>query len=79
MALAMLIGNSNQLKVSLFAPGNTLAALLANNFPEAGENETPVLMFAAVILMAITLLVNVCGTAVLTRASSALTGGGDER
>ncbi len=36
MALAMLIGNSNQISLSLFSPANTLAALLALNFPEAG-------------------------------------------
>src|SRR5262245_55873158 len=34
MALAMLVGNSNQLSISLFSPANTLAALLALNFPE---------------------------------------------
>src|SRR5262249_47189616 len=39
MALAMLIGNSNQLSLSLFSPANTLAALLALNFPEAGPRE----------------------------------------
>ena len=33
MALAMLAGNSNQISVSLFSPANTLAALLAHNFP----------------------------------------------
>ena len=36
MALAMLVGNANQISLSLFSPANTLAALLANNFPEAG-------------------------------------------
>ena len=39
MALAMLIGNSNQISLSLFSPANTLAALLALNFPEAGPRE----------------------------------------
>ena len=34
MALAMLVGNSNQLSLSLFSPANTLAALLALNFPK---------------------------------------------
>ena len=36
MALAMLIGNANQISLSLFAPANTLASLMASNFPEAG-------------------------------------------
>ena len=61
MALAMLIGNSNQLSLSLFSPANTLAALLALNFPEAGPREVEVLMYAALVLLAITLLVNVAG------------------
>lgn len=77
MALAMLVGNSNQLSVSLFSPGNTLAALLANNFPEAGKAEEPVLMYAALILLAITLFVNVAGVAVLKRATRG--GLGDKR
>jgi phosphate transport system permease protein len=74
MALAMLVGNSNQLSISLFSPANTLAALLALNFPEAGEVEVQVLMYAAIILMAITLLVNVCGAAVLTYATAGASG-----
>ncbi len=70
MALAMLIGNSNVISWSLFSPGNTLAALLANNFAEAGPGEIGVLMFAALILMGITLMVNVVGAFVLERASA---------
>src|SRR3974390_2817411 len=42
MALAMLVGNSNQMTVSVFSPANTLAALLANNFPEAGAKQVSV-------------------------------------
>jgi phosphate transport system permease protein len=75
MALAMLVGNSNQLSLSLFSPANTLAALLALNFPEAGKVETQVLMYAAVVLMAITLLVNVCGTVLLNYTTAGQTGG----
>ena len=63
MALAMLIGNSNQISLSLFSPANTLAALLALNFPEAGAREVEVLMYAALVLLAITLVVNVIGDA----------------
>jgi len=69
MALAMLVGNSNQLSLSLFSPANTLAALLALNFPEAGEKEVPVLMYAALVLLLITLAVNMLGTAIMTLTS----------
>jgi phosphate transport system permease protein len=69
MALAMLVGNANEISVSLFSPGTTLAALLALNFPEAKGAEAEVLMYAALVLLAITLAVNVIGTAIVTRAS----------
>jgi len=74
MALAMLVGNSNQLSISLFSPANTLAALLALNFPEAAAHQVQVLMYAAIVLLVITLLVNVAGTAVLTYATSGVAG-----
>jgi len=69
MALAMLIGNSNQISLSLFSPANTLAALLALNFPEAGPREVQVLMYAALVLLAITLAVNLIGEAIMTMSS----------
>ena len=66
MALAMLVGNSNQISLSVFAPANTLAALLALNFPEAGPHEASVLMYAACVLLLITLLVNIAGAAFIS-------------
>ena len=75
MALAMLVGNANTLSVSLFSPGTTLAALLALNFPEAKGTEAQVLMYAALVLLAITLAVNVIGTAIVsTRATRSCEG-----
>ncbi len=69
MALAMLVGNSNQISLSLFSPANTLAALLALNFPEAGPIDVQALMYAALVLLAITLLVNILGAAIMSYAS----------
>lgn len=69
MALAMLIGNANQISLSLFSPANTLASLLASNFPEAGPIERQSLMYAALVLLAITLIVNVIGTLILAWTS----------
>jgi phosphate transport system permease protein len=74
MALAMLAGNANVLSWSVFSPANTLAALLANHFPEAGTVEVGALMYAALILLAITLIVNVIGTLILQRANAGLEG-----
>jgi len=75
MALAMLVGNANVLSISIFSPANTLAALLANTFPEAHPKEIGVLMYAALVLLAITLIVNVVGALILERASAGLEGG----
>jgi phosphate transport system permease protein len=68
MALAMLVGNANQISLSLFSPANTLAALLANNFPEAGPKQVGVLMYAALVLLGITLIVNIIGALILQRS-----------
>jgi phosphate transport system permease protein len=74
MALAMLVGNSNVISWSMFSPANTLAALLANHFAEASRVEVAALMYAALVLLAITLLVNVAGTWIIQRTSVRLTG-----
>ena len=74
MALAMLAGNANVISLSIFSPGDTLAALLANSFPEAGKVEVGALMYAALVLLAITLLVNAIGTWIVQRATASLEG-----
>jgi phosphate transport system permease protein len=74
MALAMLAGNANVLSWSLFSPANTLAALLANHFPEADKIEIGALMYVALVLLAITLVVNIIGTVILQRADAGLKG-----
>jgi phosphate transport system permease protein len=71
MALAMLVGNANEINLSVFAPANTLAALLANKWTEATDTMMiGRLMYAALILLAITLVVNVVGTWIVDRANS---------
>jgi phosphate transport system permease protein len=71
MALAMLVGNANRIGLSLFSPANTLSALLANTFPEASTRQVSVLMYAALVLLAITLAVNIIGALIIERASLA--------
>jgi len=58
MALAMLIGNKNQISASIFAPANTIASLLANSFGEADGLQISALMYLSFILMVLTLAVN---------------------
>ncbi len=58
MALAMLVGNKNQISASLFAPANTIASLLANSFGEADDKQLAALMYLSFILMVLTLAIN---------------------
>ncbi|HEY5778102.1 MAG TPA: phosphate ABC transporter permease subunit PstC [Terrimicrobiaceae bacterium] len=65
MAVAMLIGNSSRLTWSLLSPAGTLAGLLANQFGEAEGLQVSSLMYAALLLVLLTLIVNMAGEAVL--------------
>ena len=67
MAVTMLIGNSNKVDTSVFAPSNTVSSLLANQFAEASGLQVAALMYAALILFAITLVVNVLAQLLVTR------------
>jgi len=59
MAVTMVIGNSDQISTSLLNPGNTIPALLANQFAEASDGlHIGALMYLALILFALTLIVN---------------------
>lgn len=59
MAVTMLIGNANSIKPTLFAPANTIASLMANQFAEASGLQLSALMYAGVVLFILTLLVNI--------------------
>jgi phosphate transport system permease protein len=74
MAVAMLIGNSPRLSMSLLSPAGTLAGLLANQFGEAQGLQISALMYAALVLVLLTLLVNLAGEAVLRRAEKSTAG-----
>jgi phosphate transport system permease protein len=59
MAVTMVIGNRPEIAKSLFAPGYTLASVVANEFAEAvGNVYLSALMEMALILFALTLIVN---------------------
>jgi len=60
MAVTMLIGNSPTISASLFAPGYSLPAVIANEFAEAsGQLHTGALAVLGLILFVVTLLLNV--------------------
>jgi phosphate transport system permease protein len=69
MAVTMIIGNSLNFSVSLLAPGNTIASMLANQFGEADGIQVSALMYAAVVLMILTFVVNVLAQWIVRRLS----------
>lgn len=69
MAVTMIIGNSNNFSTSLLAPGNTIASMLANQFGEADGVQVSALMYAALILMVLTLVVNIFAKWIVRRLS----------
>ncbi len=77
MAVTMLIGNSHDLSASLFAPGYTMAAAIANEFNEAA---TPMhfaaLTYVALLLFVITVLVNAAARLLIWRVNRGQVGGG---
>jgi len=59
MAVTMVIGNRPEIAKSLFAPGHTLASVIANEFSEAvGATYLSALVEMALVLFVVTLIVN---------------------
>lgn len=69
MAVTMIIGNSTNFSWSLLAPGNTISSMLANQFGEADGLQVSALMYAALVLMILTLVVNVFAQWIVRRLS----------
>jgi phosphate transport system permease protein len=58
MAVTMVIGNSPTISASLFAPGYSLPAVIANEFAEASGMQTSALAALGLILFGVTLMLN---------------------
>jgi phosphate transport system permease protein len=59
MAVTMVIGNRPEISLSLFQPGYTMAAVIANEFTEAtGDLYLQALIEVGLVLFAVTILVN---------------------
>jgi phosphate transport system permease protein len=70
MAVTMLIGNRPQISASLFAPGYTMASLIANEFSEASSDlHLSALMAVGFTLFVITVLVNALARWLVMRVS----------
>ncbi|MFS3137797.1 phosphate ABC transporter permease subunit PstC, partial [Gluconacetobacter sacchari] len=69
MAVTFVIGNANRIGWSLFAPGNTIASLIALEFPEspAGSLKLASLLALGFILMVISFLTLACSRLLMRR------------
>jgi phosphate transport system permease protein len=70
MAVTMVIGNRAEISASLFAPGYTMASLIANEFSEATNDlHLSALMAVGAILFVITLIINAIARWLVWRVS----------
>lgn len=67
MAATMIIGNANRVSLSILDPANTIASLMANQFAEASGLQVSALMYAGLVLMILTLIVNVGAEYIVNR------------
>lgn len=70
MAVTMVIGNRHEIAASLFAPGYTMAAAIANEFSEAvGDLHLSALAYVAFVLFIVTVLVNAAARLLIWRVA----------
>jgi phosphate transport system permease protein len=75
MAITMVIGNRPEISVSLFAPGYTMAAAIANEFTEATyELYLSALLEIGLVLFLVTVLVNAAARLLVWRMAARLAG-----
>lgn len=71
MAVTFVIGNSNRLAASLFAPGTSIASTLANEFGEAEDFHISTLFALGLLLFVITFIVLAIAKILIIRAEKA--------
>ncbi|MDJ0731391.1 MAG: phosphate ABC transporter permease subunit PstC [Crocosphaera sp.] len=67
MAVTMIIGNVNKISVSILEPANTISSLIANQFAEASGMQVAALMYAGLVLMLLTLVVNIAADYIVSQ------------
>jgi phosphate transport system permease protein len=68
MAVTMVIGNANFIPKSIFAPANTMASIIANEFTEAtGRVYLASLIEIALLLFVVTMIINLVGKLIISR------------
>jgi phosphate transport system permease protein len=66
MAVTMVIGNSSIIPTSIFAPGNTMASVIANEFTEADRSlYLSALIELGLLLFLVTVVINIIGKRII--------------
>jgi phosphate transport system permease protein len=72
MAVTMLIGNRNAISASLFAPGQTMASVIANEYAEAGSGiHLAALAYVGLALFVVSFAVNLVARRIVRRLQTA--------
>jgi phosphate transport system permease protein len=70
MAVTMLIGNRHEIAASLFAPGYSMAAVIANEFSEAATDmHFAALTYVALVLFIVTIVINAAARLLIWRVA----------
>ncbi|MGC8804537.1 MAG: phosphate ABC transporter permease subunit PstC [Candidatus Ratteibacteria bacterium] len=68
MAVTMVIGNSNNMPKNIFAPANTMASIIANEFTEAvGTLHLSALIEIGVVLFIVTTIISITGKIIIKK------------
>jgi len=71
MAVTMVIGNTSLIPTSIFAPGNTMASVIANEFTEADHTVyLSALIELGMVLFLVTVVINMIGKSIIKRFSN---------
>ncbi len=69
MAVTMLIGNTNTIPTNMFASGNTMASVIANQFGEAEGLKLSSLIAIGLLLFVVTAIINSLGGLIIKKLS----------
>lgn len=72
IAVALVIGSSPRLTANVFAPGDTLASIIANQFGEASDVQRSALIGFGLVLLAMTITLGGVARTILRRANRSL-------
>jgi len=68
MAVTMVIGNTSMIPTNIFAPGNTMASVIANEFNEADHTlYWSALVELGLVLFLVTVVINIIGKRIIKR------------